>query len=207
MTKPKATIKPLSFSELSTFLNSDDDWVLQYVIGIRPEPSPAMTRGSDIHAMLLEGVTARAYNPNYCEEEQDIHRSIEKAWGKLALPPFQPEKTVMTNIGAVPVLGIWDGYDEATRTLYELKTGRTLWSRKRALEHGQLAMYAWMHAEAYGMPLEKVVLVSASTANGKVVMHEMPIVEFDQRTLTNMYETVQDVWNNISDYHKLRKQR
>jgi len=87
-----------------------------------------------------------------------------------------------------------------------VKTGHALWSERMVRESGQLAFYALQHAALYGS-LPNVILITACTANGKVKGHRIPCEDLDRGILDAELNTTKTIWDAMSDFHELRKQR
>jgi hypothetical protein len=110
--------RPLSWSSISSFEYSREQWFDTYLLGKRQE-SAALSFGSYVDKKLQD-------DPTFLP---DVVR----------LPLLQHKMSVM--FGTIPLVGIADGFDREGRKLLDYKTGKKPWDKKRADETGQLTMY------------------------------------------------------------------
>ena len=117
-------VRPLSYSQLSSFEYDPAQWYQNYVLGIREPANPAMLFGNTVGDTLG---TPTSMVPN------------------LVYPGIK-EFELRANLGPVHIIGFCDAYDPETKTLTENKTSATKdrWTQKKVDEHGQLTMYCLM---------------------------------------------------------------
>ncbi len=112
--------RPLSWSAISSFEFSKEQWYSKYILN---EPAP------DNLAMEFGRKFAKSVEDRKPLVPVTIYKEVE-----------YPLKVVF---GGIPMVGFIDTYEPHT-ALREYKTARQLWTQKKANEHGQLAMYALM---------------------------------------------------------------
>ena len=114
--------RPLSWSALSSFQYSPEQWYSRYILGEKQEDTPEMVFGKTVGERL-------ASDPAYLPQ---VPR----------LSVF--EHPMRCKFGKIPLVGYADTYEPKSK-LYEYKTGKKEWDQKRADEHGQIDMYLLMH--------------------------------------------------------------
>lgn len=116
--------RPLSWSSISSFLYSPEQWYIKYILGIEEPPSKEMLFGKVIGHRL--------------ETEPDFLPIITR-YSKME-HPFK------CNFGKIPLIGFADTFCDITfKKLSEFKTGKKKWDQKRVDSHGQLDMYLLMN--------------------------------------------------------------
>ena len=117
-------IRPLSYSQLSSFEYDKEQWYDNYILGIKPEPNAAMLLGNKVGDSIG---TPHSLVPDL-------------------VPPGVKEFELRANLGNIFIVGYCDHYCADTRVLHENKTTSNTkkWNQKSVDEHGQLTMYALM---------------------------------------------------------------
>ena len=111
--------RPLSWSAISSFKWSPEQWYKKYVMGVEQPTSKEMIFGKTVGERI-------ASDPEYLP--------------KLPRLPIFEHKLLCT-LEDIPLIGFIDSYDQDNKILYEYKTGRNMWSKKRVDDHGQIDMY------------------------------------------------------------------
>lgn len=116
--------RDVSWSQLSSWKFSKDQWFNKYILGISEEANQAMLFGNTVGDTL--GL------PNSMVPDLNPHLVGVK------------EYTVRAPMGDLFLIGHCDHYCPDTKTLNENKTSQTegRWNQKLVDEHGQLTMYA-----------------------------------------------------------------
>jgi len=114
------TLRPLSWSAISSFQYSPPQWAKKYLDGVKSPPTPAMKFGKEVGERIAADVLYLPTVP------------------RLSL--FEYELTA--KLGERNLTGWIDTYEPHT-ALCEYKTGKE-WTQKRADEHGQITMYLLM---------------------------------------------------------------
>jgi hypothetical protein len=116
--------RPLSWSAISSWNYSKEDWAKKYIDGEAPKSSKEMDWGKKI-GKLLE--TDPAYLPQVPRHSKMEHK-------------------FSVNLSGIPLVGYADSFcDKSHKKLLEFKTGKKVWDQKRADEHGQITMYCLMN--------------------------------------------------------------
>ena len=111
--------RPLSWSALSSFEWSAEQWYDNYILNIK-QSSPEMTFGSMVDKKLQD-------DPNYLPH----------------VPRYQHMQHKMKAVfDGIPIIGVPDGLDYDPYKLSDYKTGKNPWTQKKADETGQLTFYA-----------------------------------------------------------------
>lgn len=113
--------RPLSWSALSSFEWSPEQWYRTYVLGEKPS-SKEMDFGSVVDKKIQKDPTFLPTLPRYTHMQY-------------------PLKVVFNKI---PLIGFPDGVCFDNGLLADYKTGKKAWDQKRADETGQLTMYLFM---------------------------------------------------------------
>jgi RecB family exonuclease len=113
--------RPLSWSAISSFEYSPDQWYKRYILKEQDTPSTEMIFGKTMGERFASDAT---FVPNL------QRRAI-----------FEYELNAVMD--GIPLIGFIDSYTEHTH-LEEYKTGRKPWDQKRADKHGQIDMYLLM---------------------------------------------------------------
>jgi hypothetical protein len=169
---------PVSWSELSTWEASREDWEKKYIWGLKEPPNFPMQRGTDIHHMIATG-NRDVEKSRYTPDEIRVHDKIMQEFKTLIPYSLIFEKEVVTEIDGIPIKGFWDGWAPEDFILVEIKTG-ALWTEERVKDHGQLILYSLQAVHQEGV-LPIVKLFTASTQNGKckVMQHESSVEQME----------------------------
>ena len=133
--KPKYTIDPnraISWSAISSFDWDPEQWFETYILGKR-STSREMEFGSVVDKRFQEDPTFLPTIPRY---------------GML-------QHKMEAKLGKIKLVGVPDDLCLDTFKLFDLKTGKTAWTQKRADETGQLKMYLLLVWLNYKIPPEK----------------------------------------------------
>ncbi len=115
--------RPLSWSAISSFEFSKEQWYRKYVLGQEDPPSAEMLFGKFFAAS--------------CENRKPL--APVTLLSKM-------EHKFQVIFGGIPLIGYADTFDEVTKKrMGEYKTGKTVWTQKRVDEHGQLTLYCLMN--------------------------------------------------------------
>ena len=118
--QPKMDIKrPLSWSAISSFEFSPEQWYKKYVLKQEDKPSKEMIFGKAEGERLAFD---RKYLPNVPRETISEHK-------------------LFTSFDGIPLIGFIDFLSTDHRKLFEMKTGKNPWNQQRVDSHGQLDMY------------------------------------------------------------------
>ena len=115
--------RPLSWSQISSFEWSPDEWYERYILNKRTPPTKEMLFGSMVGKKLEK-------DSNYFAE---IPRS----------DIMEYEYNVVFN--KIHMIGFSDTQSKDNKYIGEYKTGKKAWDQKRVDNHGQLTMYALMN--------------------------------------------------------------
>jgi hypothetical protein len=116
--------RPMSWSSISSWKYSKEDWANKYIDDAPKTSSPEMEFGKKI-GKLLE--TKADYLPQVPRHSKMEHK-------------------FMVKVGGIPLVGYADTFcDNTFKKLGEYKTGKKEWDQKRVDEHGQIDMYLLMN--------------------------------------------------------------
>lgn len=151
----------VSYSLLSAVEKGDWNAVVSMLNRVYRQPTPAMEDGLRIHKEIEKHIICYNNFPEWLFQ------------GGLVLPKCE-EKVVISYNDMIDISGIFDCIDDATKTLYEFKTG-TQSSVDWARTH-QIPMY-FMMLERLGREVEKAFLIHYNQHTKKkdwVVIHNSP---------------------------------
>lgn len=169
-------IVPLTWSELSLWTESKEDWNRRYILGLQEPANHYMQRGTDIHNMLFTGFREDE-KERYTSDEIRVHDKILKtAGGLLAGEKWRHELKLEADLGGIPIKGYLDGFRPCD--LLEVKTGARLWDEEIARKHGQLHFYDLLLIHN-NLQIEQNLLLSCSTKNGACVLMDFPVSDED----------------------------
>lgn len=172
--------RDLSWSQISSFEYSPEDWYKSYFLGIKSPPSAEMLFGSKVGKQLE---TDPEYLPMIPREETMEYKfeAIHKRKGKRD----------------IRLLGYADSFGEAVLKLREYKTGVKAWDQKRVDLHGQITMYLYMkYLRDKTMP--EHILCS---------LHWMPTKKTEHGDFTVTIEFVDDIESKIQHFNTKRTMR
>lgn len=116
--------RPLSWSQLSSFMYDKEQWYKRYILNQQDPPSKEMQFGSKVGKKIETDPT---YLPMIERQSKMEH-------------PFN----VVFN--GIKMVGYADTFCDTTfKKLGEFKTGKKEWNQKRVNEHGQITMYCLMN--------------------------------------------------------------
>ena len=139
MTKDFFKDRPLSWSGLSSFEYSPEQWYRKYILGEKDPESKEMMFGKHF---------ARAIELYKEQHPKAIKFDITVKGQTVEVNTFskveQPFKILFG--GDIPLIGFADSFCDKTKKKFrEFKTGKAEWTQKRADEHGQILMYMLMN--------------------------------------------------------------
>jgi len=144
--------RPFSWSQMSSFEYSADQWYRKYYLGETQKVSAEMDFGKDIGEKL-------ATDPSFMPH---IPRQKHMEYG------------VQVKLGDIELVGYFDSFDDLPEggiyPLDEYKTGKKPWDQKRADSHGQITFYCLLLWLAKKIKPENVL----------PRIHWMPTEEVDQ---------------------------
>lgn len=156
--------RPLSWSQLSSFQYSPEQWHRKYVLNEKPEENEAMRFGKKIGERL-------ASDPTFLPEVKRY-------------PVF--EKKLLGHIGNIDMIGFLDSFDPETKHFLEYKTShnKNKWTQKSAGEHGQLLMYKFLIWVNYQIPPEDIkstlwYIPVEETGSFELVLSKEPVQFFE----------------------------
>jgi hypothetical protein len=185
----KLNSKPLSWSAISSWTYSQEQWAKKYLEGIYEEPNEVMKFGNEVGNRLG---TDRKYLPKV--ERYEIM--------------YPQEHRLVVRLELV---GLFDSYDPVTHNFYEYKTSsnKDKWTQKSAEEHGQIMLYLFLIWKTYNVPPEKIKIklfyIPVSTdGDFKMKVHEKGIKEFEIKHTTlevlRFMGTVMDTYKEMCKF-------
>ena len=166
-------MKALSWSELSCYVWSKEQWKARYVDGITEEPNPAMKLGKVIH-QWIEDERVNWIRP-IKEDKLAKIGTIRKVLNKLA-DKRAPEREVFyrADLDDIPLLAYWDGYDKENKVLYEYKTiGESAGKWEYMCHYNeQLSFYALMYFLKTHSFFREIRLIEIDTIRGNVKVYK-----------------------------------
>lgn len=128
--------RPLSWSAMSSFRYSPEQWARKYLDGTQDPANKEMLYGNEIGTRL-------ATDPTFLPEvtRYDIF-----------------EKKLTARINDIELIGFFDSFKEDATAFAEYKTSSNpkKWTQKSAEDHGQLLFYKFLIWKNYGIPPEQV---------------------------------------------------
>jgi len=122
--KQNFKLRPLSWSAISSFKFNKEVWYSKYVLGETTLPNDEMKFGSMIGKRL----------------------ETEKKFLPMIKRHNKMEYQFKVNFNGIEMVGYADSFCTKTnKKLCEYKTGKNVWNKKRADEHGQITMYLLMN--------------------------------------------------------------
>lgn len=118
----------LSYSAVSTWLYSKEQFRKRYYENAPFHPTPEMIFGKKIATMLEHDHEDFSHVPRYPKSEQKLQ----------------------VQLGDVLFYGFIDSFHPDELRIYEYKTGKTPWTKKRVAEHLQLDLYSAAVNSIYG---------------------------------------------------------
>lgn len=112
--------RPYSWSQHSQFsMYSKEDWYKRYILGIKIPSTKEIDFGSLVDKRIQS-------DPTYIPQ---IPRGRSLQY------------TVNVNLGDIPLVGLFDIFDDVDLFLGEIKTGKAEWDKSRVDSHGQITLY------------------------------------------------------------------
>ena len=131
----------LSWSALSTWEFSKEEYRKKYILGEWEPPTKYMTFGKNVAEMLEKRI---------CPEDVKLHH----VFNFIPDYPIREHKfNADCKIGKenIRLYCIFDGYDKVNHKIYEVKTGK-LWNPRKVRQHGQISFYSY----AYWLKYKKI---------------------------------------------------
>lgn len=166
----------VSYTQLELLLRDPEEYEKRYVLGLKEEPTEAMTFGKIFQRAWAD----RTFNyARACAREgltSDKARIIKTALaqpGIIRVSYKQADESGMTKVllehEPINLMANFDGVIEKEMTIIENKTGHP-WGQDRVEESLQLTMYAYVAHKKFNWPLDKmkIVLQSFDGYNGKM---------------------------------------
>jgi hypothetical protein len=183
----------LSYTQLSLYERSPERYYQKYFLGEEIEETEAMAFGKRFHEiiehdektedLIIEHV--KNFLPSYPEREYQFHS--------------------VCNVGkeVVPLLCVFDGYDDKKRSIGEFKTGRK-WTQKMADELGQLTFYAFAYWQVYRELPKELSLIWIETTETYAGVQATGYVRIFQTTRTihhmiQMQQRIEKAWKGIKE--------
>jgi len=116
-----SSLRPLSWSAISSFEYDKEQWYRKYVLNIQDPPTREMEFGKRFAKAIEDGTPMAPVT---------------------VLPRVEEKLSVM--FGDIPLIGFMDTYDHDKRIVGEFKTGKKAWTQERVDSHGQITMYLLM---------------------------------------------------------------
>lgn len=116
--------RPLSWSALSCFEWSQEDWYKRYILNEKTPENEEMKFGKYIGDKIATDPKFMPFVPRLGKHEHELR----VMFGKIALVGFMDDFCAVSR-----------------KKMYELKTGVKIWNAQRVDEHGQITMYNLMH--------------------------------------------------------------
>ena len=162
----------LSWSQVSLYEYSPEQYRRDYILGEERTITPAMEYGKKLATILEKG-----------DDEKDI---LITGLFHL-LPKYKvAEKELTAEMSGIKLLGKLDSYDPKTHNFYEYKTGKK-WTQRRVDNHGQLTFYSMLIYLNYKiLPKMKLIWVETENKEGEI-QATGKIKEFEtERTLPDI---------------------
>ncbi len=134
MKKHQSIKLPFSWSQLSSFEYSPEEWYSRYVLKHRSPESAPMRFGKEVGEKLATDSTYLPQVPRLKEFEHRLEAVFD----------------------GIPLVGYIDSYAPHT-ALLEYKTGKPKWTQQRADSHGQIDMYLLMIYIKYAVKPEDIL--------------------------------------------------
>ena len=175
----------LSWSQMSLFKRSPEQYRRYYILGEERGTTPEMEYGKRLADVLEKG---------------DDGKDILISGLYSLLPKYKiPEKELTAEAGGIKLLGKLDSYNPETHDFYEYKTGKVPWTKRRADNHGQLTFYAMLIYLNYKvLPKMKLIWAETEWDNGEIIATGR-IKEFPTK------RSLADILRFMADIQKIAK--
>jgi len=177
----------LSWSQYNLFKTSPRRYVENYIYGGRYE-NEEMSKGKMIAEMLEKDEVV----------ENEILENI-----RLSIPRFKNrEFEINTEFSGVPLKGFFDGFDEKSLLLDEVKTGKNSWDQKRVDSLEQLTFYSLLIFLKYKKLPNKIRLHYIPTEKvNKIIVFKGEVDSFETKRsmgdILSLGVQVKKVWEGI----------
>lgn len=133
--------KPLSWSAISSFEYSVEQWSRKYLDGKYEEPNELMKFGNIVGGRIATDPEYLPAVERYSVFEKKLTAKIERK-----------------GLSKIELVGLFDSFDPETKFFYEYKTSSNTsrWTLETAKEHGQILFYLFLIWKNYGVPPEKI---------------------------------------------------
>lgn len=183
--------RPFSWSQLSSFAYSKEQWFSKYIEGHTSEPSPQMLFGNVIGAKLTKDPSFLPSVLRYKVFEQELRGKI----GKLNL------------------IGFIDSFNPKTKDFYEYKTSsnKGKWNRKSVQEHGQILFYKLLIWQNYKVVANASLfyIPAEMLATGKMRLSKDPVKSFETnhtlKDILNFGAFIKKTIVEMEEYVKVKK--
>lgn len=153
----------LSWSGLSTFKRSKEEYIRHYMYGEPREFENSSMRFGKMFAEHME--TGK-------EHDDPIIDMVMKSIKRLPVSEFQLEATLPSKWGDIRLLGKLDAYDPKSHDFDEYKTGKRKWTASMAQKHGQNKFYAlclWLNTGVVNQKKNLIWIETEDGENGEMV--------------------------------------
>lgn len=151
--------KTLSSSQFLKYEESPSDFYIEYVCGVKKEPSAPMLIGSIFSALYEDRTLDYKAHLHEAKAPKRIPDLFEQA---IALMPVQknghPEYPLIAKYRGWSFRATLDDFVEPTYTVIENKTGKAEWNQERVNFSDQLTFQAWCHWKKYGVVPRAIIL-------------------------------------------------
>lgn len=126
----------------------------------------------------------------------------------------QREVTLTGQVGEVPILGKFDGFDKKRMIVTDHKTSMHPWTQPKADKHGQFTFYALLVYLNYGkIPIIRVQWIKTMKKRGEITLtgrHETIETKRTMQDIISMSARIKKAWKEIGtasykEYNKLFK--
>jgi hypothetical protein len=184
----KLTPRPyLSWSQFNLFRTSKIGYINSYIYEDKFE-NQSMEKGKMIAEMLEKGDPV----------DDEILETI-----RLSIPKFKKTEYEMnTEVAGVPLYGKFDGFDDKSLVLDEVKTGQLEWDQNRVDKSGQITFYSLMIYQKFGNLPKKIRLhyIPTEKVNGVIKFSGEVKTFLTKRTegdILSLAVQIKDVWEQI----------
>lgn len=163
----------LSWSQLSLFERSPEEYRRVYILGEKGFENAEMRLGSRIASGL--------------EKDDELSGDGLVDFCKMSLPSVdQKEKELRVKWSDMELLVRMDGFVNPN-VIYEYKTGHSAWTQKKVDSWGQLTFYAFVFYLATGtMPELNLIWIPTKKENGEIKLTgEKPVLFKTKRTMSD----------------------
>jgi hypothetical protein len=172
--------RDLSWSQISSFEYSKEQWYRSYWLGQKDPPSPEMLFGSKVGKQLETDPTFLPMIPRRSTMEYKFEAEFD----------------------GIKLVGYADSFGECIDGKYvyaleEYKTGVKAWDKKRVDQHGQITMYLFMY----------YLKTKAKPEDILCSLHWMPTKKTENGDFSVEIDFVEDIENKIQHFETKRTMR